>query len=269
MPLRESLDPNNSLWDWIAVDLYFYRNKAQLSCAQLGRILRVNRQAVSNMEAGRLKLDTTKARILDELWGLNAHFQRLLLYARAGRDPDWFKAHVIYEQRASIIKIYEAGVIPGLLQTESYARALLSAHPSTDVEKQVGLRMARQSILTKKDAPNLWVILSQNALDWPVGEDAVMREQLARLLDLSQLPNVVIRVLPRTVRATLGLEGSFKVITVQEGDVVYMEACGGGRTTQDPTDVAERQVRYDLIGADALSRGLSETLIRQTMERYV
>ncbi|MEW2353657.1 helix-turn-helix transcriptional regulator [Spirillospora sp. NPDC029432] len=268
MPLRESLDPDHSLWDWIAVDLHFYRTRAGLSCAQLGRILKVNRQAVSNMEAGRHNLDTTKARILDELWDLNKHFQRLLLYARAGRDPDWFKAHVVYEQRASIIKIYEALVVPGLLQTESYARALLSANPSSLVDKQADLRMGRQAILTKEGAPNLWVILSQNVLEWPVGGDAVMRGQLGRLLELSQLPNVVIRVLPRSVGAHLALDGSFKVITVREGDVVYMEACGGGRTTQDPADVADRRLRFDLIGADALTRGLSEALIRQTMEQY-
>ncbi|XVQ10299.1 Scr1 family TA system antitoxin-like transcriptional regulator [Spirillospora sp. CA-255316] len=269
MPLRESLDPDNSLWDWIAVDLYFYRNKAGLSCAQLGRLLHVNRQAVSNLEAGRLKLDMTKAKILDELWDLNKHFQRLVKYARAGHDPNWFKAHVIYEQRASVIKTYEAMVVPGLLQSENYARALISkSRAIKDVAPGVKNRMARQAVLTKENPPYLWVTMSQNALDWPVGGPTVMREQLSRLLEAAELPNIAIRILPRSVGAHVALEGSFKVITVKEGDVVYMEACGGGRTTQDPTEVAERRIRFDEIGADSLSRDLSKDLIRKTMETY-
>jgi hypothetical protein len=229
-----------------------------------------NKAYVSNIEHGRPthRMNDRHAQALDEHFQLGHHFRRMLRYARAGHSPDWFKAHVIYEQRASVIKTYEALVVPGLLQTPSYARALLSANPASDVDTQVELRMSRQAILTKQDAPDLWVIVSQNALEWPVGSDAVMREQLERLLELAGLPNVTIRALPRSVRAHIGLEGSFKVITVKEGDVVYIEACGGGRTTLDLEEAAERRVRFDRIGADALSRSLTVDLIRQELGKY-
>ncbi|MFG1999941.1 Scr1 family TA system antitoxin-like transcriptional regulator [Spirillospora sp. NPDC048911] len=261
MVLRESLDPDNSLWDWIAVDLFFYRSKHGMSCAQLGQRLKVNRQAVSNMEAGRYRLDETKAKILDDLWHLNKHFQRLLHYARTGHDPDWFKAHVRYEARATTIKIYEALVLPGLLQTPGYARALLTAGRADDVEAAVAGRLARQEILARPSPPDLWVILCENVLDWPVGGPEVMKAQLAHLLEIGELPHVAVRVLPRSAGANDGLEGSFEVLTVREGDISYMEACGGGRLEQDPAEVRRYGIRHDRIGALAESVASSRRVI--------
>jgi transcriptional regulator with XRE-family HTH domain len=266
----EHLDPDNNVWHWIAVELRFWRERSKLSLQQMGQIMRCTKGTVSNIERGspRHRMSSDHAREIDKHFNLGDHFKRMVRYARAGHDPDWFRAHVIYEQRARTVKTYEAMVVPGLLQSEDYARALLVAGRASDVEAATQRRMDRQAILTKDNPPDMWVILNQNALDWPVGGSSVMRAQLSKLLELDQLPNVAVRVLPRSVGAHVGLEGSFKVITVKEGDVVYMEACAGGRTTMDPPEVAERRVRFDLIGADALSRGHSQDLIRQSMEQY-
>lgn len=125
-----------------------------------------------------------------------------------------------------------------------------------------------QDILTRENPTELWVVISESALDWPVGGSGVMHGQMRKLLEATELPNVTIRVLPRSVGAHMALDGSFKVITVSEGDVLYMEACGGGRTTMDAAEVQERRLRYDRIGADALSRDQSSDMIRQAMERY-
>ncbi|MFF5258122.1 helix-turn-helix domain-containing protein [Actinomadura viridis] len=267
----ESLNPDQDMWHWIAVELRFWRERAGLSLSAMSKIMGCNKAHVSNVEHGRPthRMNEHHAKAVDQYFGLGEHFQRLVRYARSGHDPDWFRAHVIYEQRASVLKIYEAQVIPGLLQTPDYARALLRAGRADDVEAWANRRIERQAVLTRKrDRPEVWVILSQNALDWPVGGPAVMREQLARLLDLDHLPNVTVRVLPRSVGEHVALEGSFKVITIAEGDVIYMEACGGGRTTMDAAEVSERRIRFDRIGADALTRGQSRDLIRRTMESY-
>ncbi|GAA2451298.1 hypothetical protein GCM10010191_81730 [Actinomadura vinacea] len=270
MAAVESLDLDNDIWHWIAAELRFWREREELSLSAMAEIMGCNKPYVSNVEHGRPthRMNDRHAKAIDQHFCLGEHFQRMVRYARAGHDPDWFRAHVIYEQRASVIKIYEAQVIPGLLQTPDYARALLTAGRADDVEAWTQRRMERQAVLTKQNRPELWVIMSQNVLDWPVGGTTVMREQLTKLLELDELTNVTVRVLPRSVGAHVALEGSFKVITVQEGDVTYMEACGGGRTTLDPNEVTERRVRFDRIGADALPRGQSLDLIRQTMESY-
>jgi uncharacterized protein DUF5753 len=267
MVLRESLDPDSSLWDWMAVDLYFYRTMRGLSCAQLGRHLKVNRQAVSNMEAGRYRLDETKAKILDTLWELNEHFQRLLRYARAGHDVNWFKAYVQYEPKATAISYYAALIIPGLLQTPEYAKALFVAGQAVeDIDAAVRARMARQEILTRKRPPHLWVLLKQSALEDPVGGANVMRAQLAHLLEAGKEPNIAIRVVPRALGAHVGLDGSFSIMTVSEGNAAYMEACGGGRLSLDTAEIDRFQLRFDRLGVEALSRDSTRSLITRVME---
>src|SRR4051794_18435530 len=97
MSARELLDPDASLWDWLACDLRFYRESHGLTGTQLGEIIGCVRSTVSNLEAGRLKLAEDQAKKLDAQWGTNGHFLRLLKFARAGHDPDWFRQYTQYE----------------------------------------------------------------------------------------------------------------------------------------------------------------------------
>lgn len=269
MVLRESLDPDASLWDWLAFDLHHYRNREGLSCAQLGQHLHVNRQAVSNLETGRrgYRLDTPKARILDELWDTGGHFERLIRYARAGHDPDWFKQHTEYEARASAMRTYQGLLIPGLLQTEDYARAwLMAGSAAIDVDAALEVRMRRQEVLYRPSPPSLRVLLDQCALLRPMGGPEVMAGQLSKLLEVSKLPHVSIRVIPLSSGGHLGLEGPFVVTTVEEGDVAYIEACGGGRLSLDKAEVRRYGARYDQIGDLALPLTATRDLIASVME---
>lgn len=104
------------------------------------------------------------------------------------------------------------------------------------------------------------------ALDCPVGGPDVMRAQLAHLLDLSNQPNVSVRVVPRSAGAHVGLDGAFKVMTVDEGDVAYTEAHGGGRLVLSAQEVRSFSVRYDRVGVKALPEEASRNLIREIME---
>jgi DNA-binding XRE family transcriptional regulator len=269
MVLRESLDPDSSIWHWMAVDLHFYRTKHGFSCAQLGKTIGCNRQSVSNMEAARpgWRLDDDQAAKLDKLWDLNGHFGRLLRYARARHDADWFAQHLTYEKRATEMRTYEALIVPGLLQTEAYARALLVAGQVVpDVDAAVAARLARQEVLDKDTPPLLWVLLNESVLHQPVGGPQAMRAQLAQLLDISERPNIVLRVVPRSLGAHTGLDGSFKITTVEEGDIAYMEAVGGGRMSLDKAEIRRYRIRYDRIGSDALSRDSTRNLLAQLME---
>jgi hypothetical protein len=158
--------------------------------------------------------------------------------------------------------------VPGLFQTEDYARTMLTAaRVVKDVEAVVRRRMERQQLLTREDPPLLWVLLDEGVLDRPVGGSAVMRAQLERMLEVGSLPNVSIRVIPRAAGFHVGLEGSFVLATIPNGEVAYMEAWGGGRLEEDRAAIRRYGTLYDRIGAEALPESSSRTLIRQILEK--
>jgi transcriptional regulator with XRE-family HTH domain len=268
MSAADSIDPNSSLWAWLAHDLRFYREKHGLSLAQLGRIMGRTRGSVSNCEAGRRRITEQEARILDRHWDTGGHFLRLLTFAKAGHDPDWFKQHLEYESKATVLKIYELAVVPGLLQTPDYAHASFTAAglKNEDLDRELTSRMSRQEALEKPNPPTVWVLLDEGVLDHEVGSADVMKGQLFRLLEVSERHHVTLRVVPRTVGWHFGFEGAFKILTVDTGDVAYTEACGGGRLVTDPVEVRAFTLRHDRIGAWALPVDSSQALIVKKME---
>jgi transcriptional regulator with XRE-family HTH domain len=243
-------DPNSSLYAWLAHDLRFYRLKHGLSQAQLGAIIRRSPSSLSNCEAGRRKITAKEAKILDDLWDTGGHFQRLLLFARLSHDPDWFRGLWV----------------PGLNQTPEYARASFTAAGISNIDALIEARTARQAILDRKNPPLLWILLDHAVLDRPVGGPDVMREQLSRLHELSQRPNVILQVVPRSAGAHMGQDGAFKVLTVEATEVAYVEAPGGGRLILDDAEVRSFGVRYGRIGAKALADDPSRDLIIEAME---
>ncbi|MBC6459945.1 helix-turn-helix domain-containing protein [Actinomadura sp. HBU206391] len=266
MSLRQSLDPRSSMWHLLAHYLHFLRVKHDLSCAGAGRIAKAARQTVSHWEAGRLKPSEDQVAALDREYGTGDLLSLLLCHAKTGHDPDWLKTHLELEARASVLRIYELGCVPGLLQTEDYARTLFVSAGLRDVEGQVARRMERQRILGRDDPPHLWVLLAEPVLEWQVGGSEVMGGQLIRLLEMSELPNVVLRVIPKTVGAHLGLNGSFKIMRIAGSDLAYTEAMGGGRLVQGSSEVETFQSWYDHIGAVALPVDSSRELMRNMLE---
>lgn len=268
MSLAEYINPDESLWHWLAYDLRKYRQARNKSLTEVGRIMGVARQSVSNFEAMRRRPDVAHVKPLDIAWHTNGHFLRLLTFARLNHDPNWFREHIEYEARARVLKIFEPLVIPGLLQTEDYARVVLTAVPGADVEASLQARIARQAVWGGPNPPRAWILLDECVLDRPVGGPEVMRAQLARLLEMSELANVTLRVFPRSLGYHRGLTGAFKIISCDpEGDIAYTEAAEGGRLVLDGAGVRRFSVRFDEIGADALGRAASRELITSTMER--
>ncbi|MFG2006095.1 helix-turn-helix transcriptional regulator [Spirillospora sp. NPDC048911] len=263
---RELLDPNASMWDLLAVYLHFLRTKHKLSCAKVGEVAGAARQTVSHWESGRLKPSEDQVEALDQRYGTGGLLGFILHHAKTGHDPDWFRAHLEFEARASALRIYELGVMPGLLQIEEYARALFVAAGSKDVDGQVAKRMERQRLLTKEDPPLLWILLAEPVLDWEVGGADVLRKQLARLLQITERPNVVLRVVPKSAGAHLGLSGAFKIMKVAGANLAYTEAMGGGRLVQGASEVGVFEEWYDRIGAKALPECSSRSLITRKLE---
>jgi transcriptional regulator with XRE-family HTH domain len=264
--IKPSPDPNESMWNWIAYDLRLYRVRRGLSGQDLARILNVARSSVSRLENNVAQLDDRMALRLDKEWNTGGHFSRLLWYARLGHDPDWFKQHVDIETRSFVIKIWENALIPGLLQTEDYARAALVAGGVRDVEGLLAARMARQEVLFREDPPILWILLWEPILEVPVGGKAVMRAQLAHLLKMSESADIAIRIVPTRAGAHPGLDGAFKIMTTETGDIAFADSPGGGRLVPSAAEGRSYVVRYDRIGQQAMSEIPSRERIEQAME---
>lgn len=266
MGVADSLDPMDSHWHWMAYELRRHRLREGISQARLGRVIGAAKQTVCNYEANERRLTEDQAKILDLHWDTGGYFQRLLMYARRAYDLNGHRQHQRYEAQSSELRIFGLAIVPGLLQTEAYTRALFTAARSRQVEKQVALRLARQEALSRPEPPELWVLLDQAVLDRPIGGRRVMVEQLARLREVTEMPNVIIRVVPRSVGAYFGLMGAFEVLTVEHGDVAYVEALGSGKLVLDTAEVRTFGKGFELIAAQALPEVPSRRLIERMME---
>lgn len=269
MSVRETIDPNSSLWAWLAFDLWFYRTQRGLSLAQTALIVKVTRGTVSNWEAGRFRPDDRHMAALDKAWDTGGHFERLLYYARTGHDPDWFKQFIQYEGAADIIKVYHGKTIPPLAQTEAYAEALLQAAGRRhEMEAETRARMKRQEILARREPPYLWILLDQEVLENKLGSNAIMRDQLAHLHKMGESPRTMVRVVARSAGWHRGHDGPFQIFKIKSRELAYAGAQIGGRLIEAGDEVATLALWFDQIGALALSRDASRDLIEQTMRNY-
>ncbi|MEU8343171.1 DUF5753 domain-containing protein [Spirillospora sp. NPDC048832] len=204
---------------------------------------------------------------MDRVWRTCGHFTRLRRLAERAHDPGWWNQYTPIEARASRICYWALAIIPGLLQTPDYARALLEdGQIIEDVEATVAARMARQEVLNRDRPPELRALINESALDQPVGGPEVMRDQLAHLIALSHRRNIILRAVPRNVGAHIGLDGSFVILNAAKDSAAYADANTGGRLIHDPTGLDDLHRRFDLIGSEAMSASGSRSYIAQIME---
>jgi transcriptional regulator with XRE-family HTH domain len=267
MVRADDLDPDNIPWHWVAVDLRVWRLERNLSQADVARICGIDKTAVSNWESGGAKLPQKHAETLDRVWRTRGHFVRLRTLAESSHDPNWFPAYTRYEQRSDAISAYSALTVHALFQTKEYARALIAgAQVVDDVEAALATRMARQEIFNREEPPEVRLYVRQSLLEDPVGGPAVMRAQLAHLLDVSQHRGVVIRALAKAKATHAGVDGSFTLLRMGQTEYAWSSAVGGGRLVSDPAKIREYRLQYDRIGDDALSRDSTRSLLRELME---
>ncbi|GAA2426816.1 helix-turn-helix transcriptional regulator [Actinomadura vinacea] len=185
--------------------------------------------------------------------------------------PPGFNRYVEIEAKSEALREFEAQVVPGLLQTPAYARAVTSAgqHPDA-LEDRVASRMERQAVLKRDDGPRIWFVLDEAVLWRPVGGPEVMREQLERLVEITTTsPRVEIRVLPFSSVTYAGLDGSFTVMSLPGGvDLAYHEGPEISQVIEDGAKIAEYRVRFDLVMGEALRTEESLAMIRKILEEY-
>jgi hypothetical protein len=219
------------------------REAAKISRADAGWQIRASESKVSRMELGRVGFKERDVSDLLELYGLNDEQERIRLMelARAANNPgwwsrygdvmpNWFANYVGLEVAAKLIRTYEVLFVPGLLQTERYARAVVQLGkaylPPEEIEQRVALRVTRQQILTRANPARLWVVIDEAVLRRPIGGREAMCEQIEHLLKVSQQPNVTLQVMPFSSVGYPGAGGAFTIMRFPEGDlpdVVYIE----------------------------------------------
>jgi hypothetical protein len=182
------------------------------------------------------------------------------------RAYGWFAKWADIEAEAVALRWYEPLIVPGLLQTEDYARAILSLRPGgneEDLDAQVAARLARQAVL---DRAQLWCVLDEGVLRREIGGAKVMQAQLDRLAGLAGHPRVTIQVVPGSF-GHAGLLGGF-VIAELDGrpPMVYLETAAEGQVTDSPSVAAHVALRFDKIRSEALPWGASRDLIRKVAE---
>jgi hypothetical protein len=219
------------------------RESAGFSRADAGWQIRASESKVSRMELGRVGFKERDVSDLLELYGMGDEDERVRLMelARAANNPGWwsrygdvlpawFTNYVGLELAATMIRTYEVMFVPGLLQTEEYARSVVqlgkSFLPEPEVDQRVALRVTRQQILTRPNPVKLWVVIDESVLHRPVGGPDVMRAQIEHLLEWSQRPNITLQVMPFSSVGYPGAGGSFSLLRFADSDlpdVVYIE----------------------------------------------
>ena len=218
----------------------------------------VSLSSVKQYEAAKKKPDRKFAAWCDDFFGCPGTFARLYDGMIAESYPSWFGPRVLFEDKAARIHEWEMRGIPGLLQTRSYACAVIRACKPYDTEEKLerdaAARVERQNILTRDDPPKLWVVLGEGVLRQAVGGARVMREQLDHLLSLAEVQGIVLQVLPFAVTDAPGVDGPAAMFEFDDAaTVAYLEGWGSGRVLKDPKEVTAIATALSMIKGCALS----------------
>jgi transcriptional regulator with XRE-family HTH domain len=234
---------------------------------QLGDKLGYSGSFVSDVERGERVASLDFAKRCDEVFELPETFERAHEVAKRAAYPSWFYPVIPFEEAAERIHGWELGVVPGLLQTERYARAVIRARRPRDdepsIERTVSARLERQELLARERPPLLWYVLHEGLLRHVVGDRDIMAEQLDRLIKSAETPGVVLQVLPFTANDHAGVEGPIVIYERQSASpVAYTECYGGGRIVEGPEEVADLTMVISMLRASALPPRDSAALIR-------
>ncbi|MBE1533860.1 helix-turn-helix domain-containing protein [Actinomadura algeriensis] len=222
-----------------------------------GYVIRASESKISRLELGRVSFKERDVDDLLSLYGVSAKSERdaLLQLAREANTPGWwhryndvlpgwFQTYVGLEESAALIRTYELQFVPGLLQSEGYARAVIrlgnAGAAEQEIDQRVELRLQRQERLTGPEAPRLWAVLDEGALRRPIGGPEVMRGQFEHLIEMSKLPNVTIQTMPFRFGGHAAEGGAFSILRFPEQDlpdVVYVENLTGAMYLDKRDDV--------------------------------
>jgi transcriptional regulator with XRE-family HTH domain len=261
----------------LGIELRRQREQAGLTIEDVATHLECSASKISRIENGQVSATPRDVRDMLALYGVaEEQLHAMMQMAREARVKGWWHSYsdlgnvalVGFEAAAAIINTYEGLLVPSLLQTAEYARAVLrllrrDLSPNA-IERRVEFRMARQSLLAGPKPPTFWVVLDEAVLRRSVGGRGVMSEQMHHLIEMSQSPNITVQVLPFEVGEHPGMSGSFTILAFAEQadpNVVYLENYSSDLYLDDLEIVHQYSEAFDYIRASALSPEASMAFI--------
>ena len=258
------------------------REASGITSVEAAEAIRATPSKISRVERGRTTARQRDVADLLSLYGVTDQAEReeLLVLVRQASTPGWwqqysdllprwFESYVGLETEASVIRSYEVQFVQGLLQAEDYARAVIlisNAHaPAEEIDRRVSLRMRRQELLTQPGAPEFWAVLDEAALRRSPGGPKVMHAQLEHLLQVTDLPNVTLQVVPFGAGPHAAAGGPFSILRFPEPDlpdVVYLEQLNSAVYLDQPGDVVNYLTIMDQLSVQAETDTASTNMIR-------
>lgn len=246
------------------------RERAGITRAEAGYSIRGSESKMSRLELGRVGFKPRDVADLLTMYGVADPDERATFLEMVEHSnqpgwwhryndlmPSWFHDYVGLEESASRIQTYELQFVPGLLQTEDYARAVAGrGRPElagAEVERRVALRMRRQKILARPDAPRLWAVVDEAVLHRPVGGRKVLKAQIEALLEVTRMPHIALQVLPSELSGHAA-EGAFTMLRFAESelpDIVYIEHLTGALYLDKLDEIEQYGRALDRLAVDA------------------
>jgi hypothetical protein len=272
----------------LGAELRRLREAKGVSREDAGWAIRGSESKISRMELGKVGFKDRDVADLLTLYGVAGEQERsaLLSLAREANTPgwwhrfndvlqSWFQSYVGLEGASKLIRTYEVQFIPGLLQTEDYARAVTRlGHRSAsaeEIERRVNLRMARQDVLTRPDPPWLWAVIDEAALRRPIGGVEVMRAQIKALIEATKRPNVKLQLIPFSSGGHAAMGGAFTVLRFPDQDlpdVIYIEQLTSALYLDKRDDVDHYAEAMELLCVDAEPPNRTAEILERVLEDY-
>lgn len=255
-------DPAASPLKHFGSEVKLERERLGMSRADLGKEASCGYSLVAKIEAGDRVPALEFAEACDRVFPHSSgRFVRLWPLALRYAFPPWFRRYVELEEKATAVRMFHPQLVPGLVQTEEYARAVLRTGRPANLDDLVTARMERQRILTREKPAQLWLVLNEAVLRNRVGDDAVMRAQLAHIRDLAEVLMHRVQIIKDNGHHH-GYPCPFGLLSFREGaDVVHVDGFPKGYVLAEPEDVATAQDAYDLLKAMACPPDESAELI--------
>lgn len=266
----------------LAMELQRRREATGMSREEVARQLEWSTSTLFRIETGRSRPQPGNVRTLLELYGVTGpERDGLIKLTRDARQPGWwhsfrdvlpnpYEVYIGLEAGAASIRNFEPMVVPGLLQTDDYAREIFRNGPleldPDGIERLVEVRVARQEILNRSDRPRLWVAIDEAVIHRVVGSTSMMRGQLRHLVDSAQQGKTTIQVMPYRAGAHAGTTGPFVILDFDEPTdpmVVYVETLAGDIYLEERADVSRYTLAFDRLRAASLHPDDSVQLIEQ------
>ncbi|GAA2560341.1 helix-turn-helix transcriptional regulator [Winogradskya consettensis] len=261
------------------------RLAAGISRDQAGYEIRGSESKISRMELGRVAFKERDVIDLLKLYGVtdDGEHERLLALAREANSPGWwhsygdvlttwFQNYLDLEQAAELIRTYEIQFVPGLLQTDAYARAVIMLGHGTasaeEIDRRADLRMARKQLLTQEQSPRLWAVIDEAVLRRPIGGREVLREQIRYLIDVSTQRNVRLQVIPFQSGGHAAAGGAFSILRFSHQhlpDVVYIEHLTSGLYLDKREDVDHYAAAMGRLVIEAEQPDRTQELLRKAL----